>query len=138
MRDQTDLNATARGRLSGLAVPLLPLELVQVIFSRPRSSEALPDRVIRLLTVAKISALVGDVMVTIGATMSGIVYITLRLAEPLLPASSSAVTAMVLRPWLRLTSGMDQFVVPWATPLVFPIDQVTWLILRSSWAVPAN
>mgnify|MGYP000099037598 CR=1 FL=1 len=89
---------SVRSEMNVPAGAKVPLELVQEILSRPRSSEALPDSLIGLLAVVNVSALVGAVMVITGAVMSGIVYMTLSVAEPLFPVSSAAVTVMTLAP----------------------------------------
>jgi hypothetical protein len=54
-----------------LAVPLPPLELTQVTWLTPTLSEALPDKLMEELFVLYLLLLVGDLIVTTGAVVSG-------------------------------------------------------------------
>jgi hypothetical protein len=57
------------------------------------------------------------VIVTVGAVVSGGVYVTAIVSVPVLPAASRAVTVMTLTPLCRATLPLVQAVVPDAVPL---------------------
>jgi len=62
--------------------------------------------------------LVGELIVTVGAVVSGTVYVTVRVSVELFPALSDAVTVMVFVPDCRAIPDTDQEVVPLAVSLV--------------------
>ena len=118
-----------------VAVPLPPRSLDQVTWVTPMSSAAVPPRLRELLLVLYVAPDVGDVIATVGAVVS--VKVTVRIAVPVLPAASRAVTVRTFAPGCREIPLADQLVVPVAVPLPpRSLDQVTWVTPTSSEAVP--
>jgi len=95
-------------------------------------SVAVADSVTVPLTVAP---LVGAVIETLGAVVS--LRVTVKVAIPVLPAASRAVTVSTLVPTWRGTALAVQLVVPAAGPLPPRLfAHVTWLTPTLSEAVP--
>ena len=82
-----------------LAVPLRPFRLlVQLTCVTPTLSEADPRIVTEDEFVVNVAALVGEVIVTTGAVVSGVFRVTVKVSVDVLPAASRAVTVMTLEP----------------------------------------
>src|SRR3972149_5057677 len=76
-------------------------------------------------------------MATVGAVVS--VKETVRVAVPVLPAASRAVTVRTFVPGWRAMPVTDQIAVPAAVPLPpRSLDQDTWVTPMSSAAVPPS
>jgi len=84
--------------------------------------------------------LVGEAMATVGAAVSGAVYVTVKVSLVILPAVSDAVTVMVFVPDSSEIPDTDHDVVPVAVSLVDElletIDHVTVDTSTLSLAVP--
>ena len=95
-------------------------------------SLALPETATVLVTV---EPAVGAVRATVGGVVS--LKVTVRLAVPVFPAASRAVTVTVLEPSWRAIGLVVQLLVPVAAPLPPRLfTHVTWVTPTLSPAVP--
>ena len=77
-------------------------------------------------------------MAMVGAVVSTVERVTVRIATPEFPAASRAVTVMTLDPLRSAMPVADQLMVPVAVPLPpWLFAQVTWVTPTLSEAVPA-
>jgi hypothetical protein len=90
--------------------------LVQVTLVTPTLSLAVPRRLIVLLLVLYVEPVVGEVMLMLGAVVSGGVYVTVSVAGVWFPAASYAVTVITLAPLAKLMLLAVHEVVPLAVP----------------------
>ena len=117
--------------------PVPPRSFDQLTAVTPRSSEDVPPIVKTEEVVAYVAADVGPMMVTVGAVVSGGVYVTVIVSVFWLAAASRALTVMVLVPDWRAMPAALQLVVPLAVPLPpRSLDQLTCVTLTLSEAVP--
>ena len=98
------------------AVPDPPFEFAQVTWLTPTASDAVPPMLRLLDPVAKKASVVGELMLTTGAVVSGTVYTTVKLSVDLFPALSDAVTVITFSPEARVIPATLQLVVPEAVP----------------------
>src|SRR5512147_2327192 len=89
-----------------VAVPPPPRSFAQVTWVTPMLSDAEPPRFTELLFVVYVAAAVGDVIVTVGAVVS--LNVTVRVAVPVLPTASDAVTVMTFVPVWSTIPETDQ------------------------------
>src|SRR3972149_5143798 len=97
-----------------LAVPLPPRSFAHVTWVTPTLSAAVPRSVSRRLPVLYVAPVVGEVMATVGGVVS---VWTVRVAVPVLPKASRAVTVITLVPGRSPMLLAVQLVVPLAVPL---------------------
>src|SRR5262249_36940346 len=118
-----------------VAGPLPPWLLAQVTWVMPTLSAAVPPTVRTVLVAVWGDAGVGEVMVTGGAMAS--TTVTVKVAVPVLPAASWAVTVRRFVPsWMGIPLAV-QLVVPVAVPLAPRlVAQVTWVTPTLSAEVP--
>jgi hypothetical protein len=120
-----------------LATPLPPRLLVQVTWVTPTVSAAVPAMPSDAVFVLKLGLVVGDVIAIVGATVSLMVRVTVKVAVLVLPAASRAVTVSTFDPVWSAMPVADQLVVPVALPpppRLFAHD--TWVTPTLSPAVP--
>src|SRR5438552_11345708 len=118
-----------------VAVPLPPALFTHVTWVSATLSAAGPPNVREELVVLQVELEVGEVMATVGGTAS--TPLTVKLAVPVLPAASWAVTVSTFVPsWMGIPLAV-QLVVPVAVPLPPRLfAHVTWVTAWLAAACP--
>jgi hypothetical protein len=117
--------------------PLPPRLFAQVTCVTPTLSEAVPPRVIGVDVVLYVEPDVGEVIVIVGACVSGGVKVTVRMSVPLLLAASVAVTVSTFWPLCSTMLLQVQELVPEHDPLPPRLfAQITCVTPTLSEAVP--
>src|SRR5262249_47079302 len=109
-----------------VAVPLAPRLVAQVTWVTPTLSAEAPPPATTLLLVLLVDAALRDAIAMLGAMAS--TTVTVKVAVPVLPAASWAVTVRRFVPsWMGIPLAV-QLVVPVAVPLAPRlVAQVTWV-----------